>query len=142
MRRATAVYQGALDLYKAVTDAYFPRLRTRFRLAQNLPARMLGKLAIPRPNQEGSAGIHYYFQPLPNGEMTTTDICLGKNGERWGVFDDLELDAERLRVMRGGAEWLYPVAGSSGLNIYGFTPITSQAAYWLQADLRNCGWWP
>lgn len=160
VRRAEAIYTGALHAYERIVRLWFPRLAPRLAHAVLLPVRLLGTIHVPEKSEDGqyrgypAPGIHYYFEPLPVGARSTIDFRLHTDEHRrtWDwqssdwhhqVFAELR---EKIASHRPSArEWLNPTISNSILRIFYVGDDAKLAAMhlvlsWLQSDLENIGW--
>ena len=129
INRTKAVYEGALEIYKALVDKWFKAFGGRLRLNAVFPVRLEGRLVLPSQPGTGRSEpwLHWYPRPLPTDEMPSVSFELGISEEIWEEFES-SWDNDSLFSM------------SEVLDVYGVLPATKLALGWLSRDLQALGW--
>ena len=137
LSRTLAVYEAAFEIYESYTTTLFQRFAPNLRLAQLLPARLVGYLHPATPQSMG-AGLSYFIEPLPRGSTTSIKITLN---EAQVGFDEAARISQVIRRERPEvAGWLQGSVSSTHLDVYGASPAHTLAMKWLSRDLAAVYW--
>ena len=140
LRRTREVFAGAIDIYRALVQRWFPTLSERMPTWITLPAELVGTVQPARGHNDYFDGpaIMWSFEPLPIGSESTVRLELGQSLS----FDPGQSESsKRFRRLRPEASgWLGASVTSSVLDIWGARPATAIAYHWLRRDLHGVSW--
>ena len=140
LARTSAVYAGALHIYKDMIDRWFGAFSTSLQLSRLLPVRLEGILALP--NQEVDQPVlTWCTRCLPYSSESTVDFTLGDEWEFRDVRTYWRDEGSRLRQLRptnGTAP--SPIYSTQLLPVWESRPATELAHNWLGDELRELGW--
>jgi hypothetical protein len=154
-RRTEAVYAAALRAYTSLADAWFPRLRTRMRVATTLPATLRGTFTPATPIPPGfkppqhmdTPTLSWYLDPLPEGQQSTVEIAIDtgqeestlRGSDEWRTL--LERRQQKLIELRPDAiGWISTVYTSEIADVFQEAPLASLVYDWLKSDLSATNW--
>jgi hypothetical protein len=138
LKRANAVYDGALQGYSAVAERWLPSVAPRLTTYATLPARLTGSLHFVQVagDEEGRAALTWYFEPLVSGQSSIVELRLGD--ARRLTEEEMHARRQALIAARPHARrWLPFIEHNEVLDVFGATPATSLVFRWLKTELRR-----
>ena len=145
LERTRAVCELALAGYAYMVEHSFTAFRSRMLHSATLPARFKGILTPSSLRREKSGFaqhpvLDYWFEPLPFGTKTQTEIVLAP--APGFLIDDFDENALRsLRQMRpDAANWIWSAKGSTPVGVFDSCPATKIAYDWIAQDLQRLKW--
>jgi hypothetical protein len=137
---AETVYKGALDAYQQLVKTWFPKFAFRLETEVLLPARLVGIVTPPQPNQELKSApvLKWCFEVLPEGEQSTVDFRLADQN----LWDYIAALNDHLRSRRPEAvTWISSTTiHVSNLDVFHPNSATKLAYTWLWDDLKRVSW--
>jgi hypothetical protein len=137
---AETVYKGALDGYQQLVDRWFKKFVSRLKTKVLLPARLVGIVTPPQPNQELKSApiLKWCFEALPKSEQTTVDFRFAEQD----LWDDIPALDDCLRSRRPEAvTWISATTMHvSNLDVFAPNSATNLAYTWLWNDLKRVSW--
>jgi hypothetical protein len=136
LRRASFIFQSALDAYIKIVSAFFPSFSARLQLFASLPVEIhveITREATPQESGEPWANIYY----LPRSKSGTSTVKVEYNNAPYGRIELLNLMEEARRRDASLAEWASPPFSNRAMHIFGPTPITDQVFDWLASDFKR-----
>jgi hypothetical protein len=154
-RRVEAVYAAALRAYASLVDAWFPRLRTRMRVATTLPAILRGEFTPSTPTPPGVKPLQHmdvptmswYLDPLPEGATSDVEITIAtgeseapsRGSDEWRTR--LEQRQQKLIELRPDAVgWISTVETHGVADVFQTAPLAPLVYEWLKSDLAAIKW--
>lgn len=154
-RRVEAVYGAALHAYASLVDAWFPRLRTRMRVATTLPATLCGEFTPSTATPPGVKPLQHldvpamswYLDPLPEDATSDVKITIetGENeapsrgSDEWRTR--LEQRQQKLIELRPDAVgWITTVETHGVADVFQTAPLAPLVYEWLKSDLTAIKW--
>ena len=134
LARATAVYEGALDGYRRLTEQWFPKFAPRLEMAATLPARLTGIIVrrdvygIDIAGGDSTPIMYGYLEALPHGSESVVDLCFSENSSA---------ENDMYESWRSHKAALYH---SDLGEVLGSDSATKLAYDWLWRDLKRVGW--
>jgi len=143
LRRAEAVYLGAMEGYRQLVETWFPTFAGDLEMWVVMPARFVAVLMPPKsdvgPPSDTDPLIGWYLEALPYGSNNSVEIRLGEHmpsGD--AIFSFLRQNREAQRPHTRWSRLSYQ--GFGPLDIFGTTPATELAYDWLWDDLKRISW--
>lgn len=148
-QRTEAIYGAALRAYTSITDTWFPKLKSRMRVAVTLPATLRGTLR-PAPTQSGfenAPTMSWWLDPLPYGEESTVEVVLEdgsasahpRGSREWR--EQLNLRHQKLVDLRPeAAGWISTVETHGLSDVFQGAPLAPLVYDWVKADLAAIKW--
>lgn len=137
---AETVYKGALDGYQQLVDRWFKKFVSRLKTKVLLPARFVGIVTPPQPNQELKSApiLKWCFEALPKSEQSTVDLRFAEQD----LWDDIPALDDCLRSRRPEAvTWISGTTMHvSNLDVFAPNSATNLAYTWLWNDLKRVSW--
>ena len=140
LARTSAVYAGALRIYKEMIDRWFNIFGIRLQLNRLLPVRLEGILALPNQKVDQPV-LTWCTRCLPYSLESTVDFSLGSEWEFRDVrtyWRDEGDSLQQLRPTNGTAP--SPIYSTQLLPVWESRPATELAHNWLGDELRELGW--
>ena len=148
--RTAAVYGAALEAYADIVERWFPKLRSRMRIAVTLPATLRGTL-VPSPPPPSTFDrvptLSWHLEPLPLGETSKIDVTLSdgsppaeqRGSEGWR--NRLQARRQALVELRPEAVgWISTVDTHEVDDAFQGAPLAPLVYDWLKSDLRAIKW--
>ncbi|MFB8791800.1 MAG: hypothetical protein U7123_23890 [Potamolinea sp.] len=137
---AETVYKGALDAYQLLVKTWFPKFASRLETEVLLPARLVGIVTPPQPNQELKTApvLKWCFEVLPEGEQSTVDFRFADQN----LWDYIPALNDHLHSRRPEAvTWISSTTMHvSNLDVFHPNSATKLAYTWLWDDLKRVSW--
>ncbi|MBD2181861.1 hypothetical protein H6S82_00135 [Planktothrix sp. FACHB-1355] len=143
LARAKAVYAGAIEGYQQLVSTWFPKFAPHLATAVTLPARLVGVIVLPKPDDElkGILGLEWYFEALPYEQQSYVDFRIGEDGHFMGDSSlHSRLDKRLLSLRPEAARWIRTSIHSAILDVFKPTSATELAYKWLWDDLKRVSW--
>ena len=150
LERTREIYSGALRIYAAMVERWFPRFSRRLPLYRILPVKLEGWLRPSRKKSDRELGptLDWYVRILPEIQQNevlfgldlgVTDMASGDFFDRDDLYEEEKSAFEALRLNLPGAFSM--TLTRSGLSeLLDAYPATELAHSWLRRDLREMGW--
>jgi hypothetical protein len=136
LERTTEIFEGAIEGYLQLVEAWFANFAQRLTIASTLPARLTGYLALPEHDRGPT--LTWYWEALPSGSASEFNICIDDRDE---PPPEAFKSWERTKELRpAAAPWIGATINSEILNIWHNDPATRIAYRWLWDDLNNVNW--
>ncbi|MCY3899574.1 MAG: hypothetical protein OXF86_13445 [Caldilineaceae bacterium] len=129
LERTIEVYGGALRIYMAIVRKWFKAFGFRFQMYGCLPARLEGRITIPKGQDSFASGPVLTWRPIILSDNAESEVAF-----ELGVPDKLHKD------FRESNESKSPFLAEQRLNVFGMQPATKLACEWLSDDLQKLGW--
>jgi hypothetical protein len=144
LKRATAVFEGALAAYEELIETWFSAFACDFRVARTLPAVIRGYVIHRRPDSRGGGNpiIEWYLDPLPRGNRNSVELTKRESEDVAFRQEYYEHIYRKLMALRpDAATWLNFFVYNEQLDAFGFfgnMPITTMVYKWVKSDLGRC----
>ena len=138
LERTEYIYQEAIVSYNQIINAWFPSFKQRMNTAVIQPARLVGDFIVSESSgYEGRPILHWFLEPIDEGQCTSVDIRLAPDGEQTTELK-WEESLNKARAMRPEeAEWISSTYHHGALDIFHSYPITDMVYRWLWRDLEK-----
>ena len=134
--RTKAVFEGALEAYQKIVEAWFPKFAPRLQTAVLLPVRVIVSVG---ETSDGSPTVSWYFEVLPRGSQNSVEIHPSERSRNIHLLlQDLTKKIDHLRPE--ASEFLSASIHSELSDIFSITPTTELVYRWLWNDLERVGW--
>lgn len=143
LARAKAVYAGAIKGYQQLVNTWFPKFAPRLATAVTLPARLVGIVTLPQPDEGPRCfpGVEWCFEALPHGQQSYVDFCIGETGTLMkNVHFPSALNERLLSQRPEAAAGIRTSMHSQILDVFKPNSAIELAYSWLWDDLNRVSW--
>ena len=145
LERAQTVYQAALQIYADMVGRWFQAYGNRLALALLLPAKLEGRLTIPRrqegntdpPRSSGDPVLTWWPRPLNEREESQVAFRLQAGGEAGREETRRSIEVARTESFERMGHFRRV---TTRLRVFGPRPAGGLAHKWLTDGLRTVGW--
>jgi predicted esterase len=142
--RTRIVYLQAMEAYEQIVDEFFPGLKNRLTKSVIFPAKLRGKLVIPKKTDSfnNCPIFNWFLEPLPAKCQSEIDIAVSdQSDDNLDIHNKLTDLYNKLRICRPqAAEWISANYCNQVLDIFQANPVREIVYGWIWDDLKRIYW--